>query len=268
MRALERPQGVGLPAFEVQRGDEKLPQALAQWVLVQQRLDGGHDRAVLADRQPGRDPVLARSRPTLVEGDGLGAERGLIREVGKCWAAPQRQPVSEQRGPFGGTRWRRRGGAVDERDEPPRVHVVGVDVEHVATRSTFDALAADRAPQVGDVRLQRAAGRVRRRAIPHGLDQPLRGDDGPRPQQQVGQHRPLLGAADGPQPSHPGHLDRAEDAKVDPLAVHRRLRLRAHHAAVTPSGHALLAHPSTGRLEHSRNGALASVWRSGCAARG
>ncbi len=107
-RALERRQRLGLAARAVEREHQVRPHPLAERVASGERLELGHDRGVTAHRDLGRDPMLGRRQPQLLEPRGLAPEGGLLRDVGERVRPPQRERVGQGRG--GGRRDRTRPG--------------------------------------------------------------------------------------------------------------------------------------------------------------
>ena len=71
----------------------------------------------------------------------------------------------------------------------------GIDLEQVPGRARDDDVA-ERAPQVGDVTVQRGDSGLRRLLAPHALDEARGGDDAPRLERQHRQHATPAHAAE------------------------------------------------------------------------
>ena len=87
------------------------------------------------------------------------------------------------------------------RAERRHVHPVGGDLQHVPLRAAYDRRArsrgvAQRAAQVGHVRLDRGLRAGRRLVTPQRVDQPVRGHLPAAVEQQQRERRPLLGRAE------------------------------------------------------------------------
>jgi hypothetical protein len=133
-RALEALEGVHLAARPVQRDHQLLVEALAQGMLVHERLELGHERRMAAQREVRLDPALERGDPRLLEARNLRLGKSLIREVGEDWSAPEPQRRFQQ-----GARlaWLASLKCLltlrSEFLEPVAVDLVGFDHEQIAT---------------------------------------------------------------------------------------------------------------------------------------
>ncbi len=119
---LERGERVGLSSRAVQRQHEQRPQPLAERELARERLELADDLDVPARREVGRDPLLERLEPQLVEAGDLAGERRSARGR-RTPARPQRERLAQRSrtrpgSPFGGPR------LAHERLEPGRVELV------------------------------------------------------------------------------------------------------------------------------------------------
>ena len=86
-----------LAAGAVQGEHQLSPQALAERLRGDDRLQLGDELAVAAEREVGVDPVLERGEPQLREAGGLGRRERLLRELGERRAAPERERLAECR---------------------------------------------------------------------------------------------------------------------------------------------------------------------------
>ena len=84
-----RSERLGLPAAAVQRQHEQRADALAQRVLLHERLELGDELGVSSKLQVGADPVLERGEAQLVEASDLDACERLVCEVGEGRTAPE-----------------------------------------------------------------------------------------------------------------------------------------------------------------------------------
>ena len=188
-------QRVGLAAGAVEREHQLRVQALAVRVLGGQALQLADDR-----RRGGRARGRARCRCSSASRRAPAIRSASIaagpeqRRVGQRRAAEQRQRLAQQLGGLAaGAASRACATSVSKRCEVERA---GVELDRVAGRAGDDRVRPERAPQLGDVHLQRL-GRGRRRVLaPQHVDQPLGRDDvlAVR-EQQHRQQRPLLGRA-------------------------------------------------------------------------
>ena len=173
---------VRLAAGAVERQHQLPAQPLAQRVL-------GHERAQLADqvggvaaRQLGRQPLLDRLQPQLLQARDLALGELVEAMVGERGPAPQRQRRLE----LVGRQQRLEAAAVDR---------VALDLQRVAGRApAHRQLLADPRAQARDLLLQRLVAAVRRLVAPDGLDELVDRHGLRRPQRQRDEQPPLLGA--------------------------------------------------------------------------
>ncbi len=104
---------------------------------------------------------------------------------------------------------------LDQQFELLEVERARLDADQVARSLRDDRVAAERLPQLAHVDLERRRGRVRRRAVPELVDQPIARDDPVRVQQQQREQCPLLRAAESHQLAVLRRFERAEDPKLD-----------------------------------------------------
>ncbi len=211
---LERGERVGLPARAVEREDQLPPQAFAERVVCGERLELADDLGVPAEREHGLRTVLDRGQAQLIEPGRLGKQRPLLAEVGERGTTPERERLVEgaDRGlRFDGEEASR---VAEQRLEVKGVHLRRVRAEHVAGAAALDALGAEGLAKVRRVALERVAGRLGRLLAPHLVDQDLGRDEVVRAQEQVGEDRPLLRAAERDRAVPLGDLQRPEDAEL------------------------------------------------------
>ena len=135
-RLLVGVQRLGLPTRPVERRHQIHPEALAERVLGDERLELPDQLVVAPECEVGVDPQLQRGEPDLLEpGDGRLRE-ALVGEVRERRTPPQRQRVAQP--------LRRVGRQAASEQAPPLVHqpleaveieLVGLDPDDVAGRS-------------------------------------------------------------------------------------------------------------------------------------
>jgi hypothetical protein len=168
--------------------------------------------------QVGRDPILERLQAQLVQAGDLGGERWFGREVGEGGAGPQRERIAQGRARAAGAPLRE-SCLVQEVFEACRVEIVLGDAQHVAGDAAFDVLGPDRFSKVRDVAVERPARRVRRILAPHLIDQGVCRYQLVHSNQEVRQHRSLLGASERNRAVVDRHLERAQDLEPHPRTV-------------------------------------------------
>ena len=193
------PEGVerfGLPAGAVERQHQLRVHTLAVGMFGGQRLELADHRAVLAERELDVEPLLERGEPQSGEPVGLGRGGAEQRRVGERRAAEQRERLAQVGGrPRQVTVAAGAAGALDERLEALEVELARLERDGVARGERDDRLlGAERAPQLGDVDLQRLVGGGGRLLAPQHVGQALGRDClvavG---EQERRQQRPLLG---------------------------------------------------------------------------
>ena len=186
-------QRLRLAAGTVEREHELGPQALAQRVRGDQRLELADEVCVASACKVGVDPLLKHRQPQLVELPDLGLGERLVREVGERRAAPEGECGAQLvRRPHGLRSPRLPAQPLEHRE----VELLRLDVQDVAGRARGQPLGAELAPQPHDVDLDALRRRGGRRLSPQLGDQPVGGNDLVRVQQQEGEQRTLLEAAE------------------------------------------------------------------------
>jgi hypothetical protein len=199
-RFLIRLERLRLPPGTVEGEHQLSAEALAVWVLAHERLELADERRVAAGGEIGVDPVLEARQAELVEPGALRLGETSLRDIGERAAAPERK---------------RRGGLAgcDERLEALEVELARVDAKPVTGRLRLQAVLAQQLAQLGHVDLQRLRRRLGRLVVPERVDQTVRGD-GPVPlQEERGEQRPLLRAAQLERAAVVEDLERAQDAE-------------------------------------------------------
>ena len=145
-RCLVDLERVGVAAGAVEREHELGVGALAQRLLPGQRLELAHELGMAAEREVGVDPRLQAGQAELLQAGDLGLGEGLVAEVRKGRATPERQRPAQRV---------RRFAARPALEQPPRL--VEELLEQVAV-----ALARER--RAAGTRPAGSAGGRRRRA--------------------------------------------------------------------------------------------------------
>ena len=239
--ALERGQGVALAARPVERDHQLAPHALSQRVMAEQRFGVADRSRMFAAGQEGFEPVFLGHQPELVEPRGLTGQRGFVGEVGERRTAPQTERLLQDRD---GRRRVGRAGlscVAEQRLEPIGVELVGADLQPVAGRPALDPLGAERLAEMRDVGLQGVPRRLRRFVAPQFVDQGRRRDRVVRTEDQVQQHRALLGATQHDRPVVDVDLERPEHLESHRATVHGRGCVRKG----TPCGCVHDGHPGS-----------------------
>jgi hypothetical protein len=196
LRLAIRRERLGPAARPVQRQHQLLAKPLAQWVLLDERLQLGEQLDVEAEQEIGRDTVLERRDAQLLEADDLRLREREARELGQRGSAPQVEGFAQ-------LRRREDGVAGDERAsslrrqalEPKHVDALRVHAQDVAGLPCRERVVREHLAQPGGVDMQRGRSRLGRRETPQPFDQLVGGDDAVRVQDQQREERPLLPAA-------------------------------------------------------------------------
>jgi hypothetical protein len=212
-------EGVGLPSRTVE-GEHQLPaQPLVQRVLGDELLELADDAVVATERELAVDPVHDGSEAQLLEPLDVGARGRLEAEAGEGAAAPERERLLEQlQGFLDRARRLSRARGGDRALEPDRVELVGRQLEHVPVGVRRDRVPAvgELFAQQGDVDLNGLDRTGRRVLAPELVDQALPGHDLVRVEEQHREQSLLLGRAESQGQSVVEHVQRTEDAVVDP----------------------------------------------------
>jgi hypothetical protein len=176
----------------------------------------------------------------LVEANGLGVERAIIRQVGKGTASPERQGPAEHLGgapvpaPFQGSK------AVPGKGlEPLRINPIRIEGDPVAPLGpTLDRhVIAERSAEPGDVRPKGDPGALGRLAGPQLIDQTIGADRRPWMHGQQGQERPDPRPADRDLATVANGLNGTKEPDLQVRAVDRDRQslLRGFARVVGPS---------------------------------
>ena len=196
--AAVRRHRLGLALGVVEREHELAPQALAERLLGDQTLQLGDERSVTAERQVRIDSLLEGDEPKLVQPPSLVGDHATVANVRERRALPECERGSQaiRREPGRAPRACVAPFAV-EPFEPPRVDLLGLDVEHVARRPCEHRVLTERRAQPRNVDPEGAFRAARGLALPELVDQPVARD---RP--------PWLDEEQGEEPSLPPATER------------------------------------------------------------
>ena len=205
---------VRLASGAVERQHQLPAQPLAQRVL-------GHERAQLADQvdrlaagELGREPLLDRLQPQLLQARDLALGELVEAMVGQRRAAPQRERDASCAAARVGRRARRQ-----QRLEAAAVDRLALDLQRVARRAPADRQPLAQArPQARDLLLQRLVAAVRRLVAPHRLDQLVDRHRLRRPQRERDEEPPLLGAFELHAAARDRDLQRPQQPDLDSRA--------------------------------------------------
>ena len=137
-----RLERVGLASGRVERAHQLAPQALAQGMLCDERLELGGALGVLARGEIGLDPVLERRESKILQPGRLRLGEPLGRELSQRLSAPELERLPEQRGrPLRLAGLQRGPSLVREPLEAARVDPLRVHPQLVAAASRDDRVA-------------------------------------------------------------------------------------------------------------------------------
>jgi hypothetical protein len=188
--------------------------ALAERVGTGERLELTRDLGVAAAGELGVEPLLVRGEPQLVQPGDLGLSERLVRQVGERRPPPQIESVAQQLR-------RRRGscaaGLGDELLEALEVELTRLEAQDVAGRARDDHTRSELPAQLGDEDVDALDDRRGRRLAPELVDQPLGRDHLVRVQEQDGEQRARLDAAERQHAAVGTDLERPEDRELHSL---------------------------------------------------
>ena len=218
-------QRLCLTTRAVQGQHELTAEALAERVALHERLELADQLVVEAQGEIGVDPLLERGQPKLLEPCDLRLGERLVRDVGQRRAVPQREPLSKPLGrPLRIVARKSLPPLLQQALEDVRIERVGCDAEDVAVPLRLEPGSGrgvavgigERPPEPRDVRLQRLRGGRRRALAPEVVDELVLRHDLVRAEEEGGEQRTLLGAAEVEAPAVFHDLQWAEDPKLHP----------------------------------------------------
>ena len=191
-------KGLSLPARAVQGRHQLSPETLAERVLGDEGFELSDQLVVAPEREVGVDPQLDCCKPDLAEPSDGRLGEALVGEVRERRASPERQRVAEP--------LRRIARQAASEQAPPLVHEplesveierVGLDPDDVAGRSGRQHVLRQRLAKSRDVDPQCGGGALGRVLAPELVDQPVGRNDLVGVEEEQGEKRPRLGAAQG-----------------------------------------------------------------------
>src|SRR5262249_22770417 len=159
----------------------------------------------------GVDPLFDRPQPEVLEPASLLVGGILECEVGQRRAAPDGKRLAKETGPRARILTLRFG---DEALEAPEVELVRLEHESVARRARHEHALREDLAKLGDEVLERRRGGPRRMLAPEPVDQPICRHRLSLAEQEEGEQRPLLLAAEREGSPRFHDLERAEDQEL------------------------------------------------------
>ena len=170
--------------------------ALSQWMLRNERFELAHCGAVAAERELGFEPPLERVQTKVLETGAFRPCERLGCELGQRRPAPERQRLAEPVfRPPGLARVERLPRLRQGGDEAIEIELLRVENEGVAGRARLQGPRGQQLAQVRDVDLHHLLGRFGHVGPPEVVDDPLERERAVGMEEQQGQERPLLAAA-------------------------------------------------------------------------
>ena len=154
-----------------------------------------------ADGNIGLDPLLDCMQPQLFQAPDLRLGKGCVNEILEGCSPEQRERLAQYfPGGLGIAGLTRRSGLVEQGLEALEVELAGLNAQPVTGRLSHQSgavsIVREHAAKAREVRLQGWACARRRRRSPKPVDQPVPGDDLVAAQQEHGERRSLLRAAE------------------------------------------------------------------------
>ena len=190
---MERVERGGLTPGAIEREHQARDQPLTQRVLLDKRLELGHQLGTVTEHELGLEPRLKRAQPQLLKPLRVSFERFAIEQIAPGRPTPQRERECQlaERGLIVKA-LSRRPRASDESLELVGVEFARFDVQQVAARLAFQTVMAEELAQSVDVCVERLSGARRWPLPPERIDQVIARDDFVVVQQQHREQRPLL----------------------------------------------------------------------------
>jgi len=148
-------------------------------MLLDERLEVTYELGVPTGGEIRLDPILEAHEAKLLKARDLGLGEALERELAKRRPAPEREGL-------------RMPTLRLQALEALEVEFALFDPQQIARSLRLHALSSKLLAQLGDVHLERLAGRFRRLLLPECIDEVVRRDDMVRVEQKYGQERALL----------------------------------------------------------------------------
>ena len=187
---------LSLPPGAVQRHDQLPVEPLAERMLRRECLELSDHVAVAPRREIRLDPVLEARQAQLLEVRALDPGERL-RELGQSRAAPQLERVPEQRGRRRRVAGLERRSALDPHPaEAAEVERVGLELDDVPGSLRAQHARRKRLAEVRDVDLHHLGRGLRHVLSPEVVDEPLDRHGPVRVEQQPGEERTRLAAAE------------------------------------------------------------------------
>ncbi len=186
-----------LPTRAVEREDLLLTEPFAVGLLRDQLFELGEQRVVLTQRQERAPADLERLQSQLLQVRRRAGRRRLVSEIRERRSSPERE-----RSVHVFERSRRCAllecavGPREELFELLGVELARVEVNAISGADRDDAIAAESTPEPVHVHLERAVGSARRPVVPECVDEPVARYDTAAFEEEHGEQRALLRAAE------------------------------------------------------------------------
>ena len=205
---------LGLAATAVQRQHQLRARALAQRVLRDERPQLADELRVEPALEVGRDALLERLEPGLLEPRDLRLAEALVSQVGERRSAPERERLAEPgRGSGRVAAAQRLAPGGHPELEAVDVELARLDPEHVPGRAGLERVAGEGLPEPRDGHPQRLRG-VAPVPVPELFDQAVARHHLVRVEQEHAEQRALPRTADGDGALALTNLQGAEDAEL------------------------------------------------------
>ena len=185
-------------------------------MLVDERVELADHLRVAADGDLRLGTLLDELEAQLAETRDLGLRERLVGELGQRVAAKKGERLAQQ--PCAPRRIARPR-LVDQHADTGQIELIRLQADPVAGRARLDRLGAERLAELRDEVLERRRRGRRRLTGPERVDQAVGRDDAAGVEQEQGEQRALLRAAERDHLSVDRHLERAQDPELDHLLV-------------------------------------------------
>ena len=220
-----RGQRVGLAAASVQRGDQRVPEALAQRMQLDERFELPGHVAAGPQLDPGREVILEQSEADLFQTGPVRLQPGTVTGVDQHVTAEERERLPGQPGGAGQIAALPQVACCrGEGDDPQCVDPAWLDVQGVSAGPAGDHTGNSECPaQLGHLRLQRVPARCGRDVGPQVVDEPVSPDRGARVDREPDKHLRRLSRRQRQHSTVAADLDRAEHRDTEhPRSLRRR----------------------------------------------
>src|SRR5262245_21623457 len=204
---------------------------LAEGVLGDEGLELPDELGVAAKRELGLEPALQGEKTELFEAAHIRTKQGLVGDVRKCSASPERKRLAQLLGSLSGAAVSERAAAfLDEPLEATQVDQLGIDNQCVSAWPRRNRVSAERPSEAGDVTLDHVGRSRRRLSTPKHVGQTIARDHLVRPRNKNRKKSATPGTPQGDLAVSIPDLERSENS-----VVHSRRRYTAHQPITSGS---------------------------------